>query len=233
MLSRSLLLPLVLLSSTPVLAQAPEASRSQQEVADFRGVSVGQGLHAEVKRGPKAVWLEGRAEDVARIKLVVKDGILTTRVERDASWFSRGPRNVRVFITNPRVEVVEASGGAQVEAEATAVDSFRAEASGGSEVKLSGVESKKLKAEASGGAQLTLRGHADAVDLESSGGAEIRARGLKMSSLEVEASGGSQIEASAEQSIRGSLSSGSSLTATSKPPSVDVERSSGAELNYE
>lgn len=233
MMSRSLLLPLALLVSAPVLAEAPAAAPSTREVADFRGVSVGHGLRAEVKRGTKEVRLEGSAEDVARVKLEVKDGILTTDVNDGSSWFNRGLKNVRLIITNPRVESVEASGGARVEAEATATDTFRAEASGGSELKLSGVDTQKLTAEASGGARLTLEGHAAQGELEGSGGSSIHAQQLQLGSLQVDASGGTQIEASPKQLLRGELSGGSTLTSSSKPENVQVESSGGSRVRYE
>lgn len=233
MMSRSLLLPLALLVSTPVLAEAPAAAPGTREVSDFRGVAVGHGLRAEVKRGARQVRLEGSAEDVARVKLVVKDGILETQVEGGSSWFTRSLKNVRLIITNPRVESVDASGGARVEAEASATDTFRAEASGGSELKLSGVEAQKLTAEASGGSQLTLEGHSAQGELAGSGGATIHARQLKVDSLQVAASGGTRIEASAEQRLQGELSGGSTLTSSSKPENVQVETSGGSRVRYE
>ena len=233
MMSRSLLLPLALLVSTPVLAEAPAAPTSQREVADFQGVAVGYGIRAEVKPGAKSVRLEGSAEDVARVKLVVKDGVLRTQMDRDASWSSKGLKSVRLYVTNPRVESVSASGGAHVDAQATAASSFEVEASGGSEVKVSGVESKKLNAEASGGSQITLQGRADEVEAESSGGSGLHARGLKTSSIEVEASGGSTIETSADQRLSGSLSGGSTITSASKPANVQVSRSGGSQVRYE
>ena len=146
MMLRSVLLSLVFFASAPVLAQAPGA----REVADFQGVSVSSGLRAEVKRGNKAVRLEGDAQSVARVRLEVKDGVLTTQVD-EGTWSTGGLKGVRLFVTTPRLEQLVASGGSQVEAEASPTDTLKVVASGGSHVRLSGVEAKTLEVRASGG----------------------------------------------------------------------------------
>ena len=114
MMLRSLILPVALLVSAPVFAQGQAAPKGQIEVPDFRGVAVSHGIHAEVKAGAKSVRLEGSADDLARVKLEVKDGLLTTQVEK-SSFFGKGLGNVRLYVTNPRVESVVASGCARLE----------------------------------------------------------------------------------------------------------------------
>jgi hypothetical protein len=150
---RSLILPLALLVSVSAFAQAPV------DVPDFHGVAVSHGIRAEVKPGAKSVRLEGNQEDVARVKLVVKDGVLQTEVEKKG-FFSKGPKDVRLYVTSPRVERVAASGGSHIQAEATKTDEFSVAASGGSEIKVTGVDAKKLAVAASGGSELELKGSA-------------------------------------------------------------------------
>ncbi|QRN97398.1 DUF2807 domain-containing protein [Archangium violaceum] len=234
MMLRTLLLPVALLVSVPAFAEAPAADspKGQIEVPDFRGVAVSHGIRAEVKPGPKSVRLEGRSEDLSRVKLVVEHGVLTTQVER-GSLFSRGMKEVRLYVTNPRVESVSASGGAHVEAEATAASTFEVEASGGSEVNVTGLDTKKLEVEASGGGEVSLKGQTGEMHVEGSGGAVIKARKVRAESLEVEASGGTHVEASPERSLKGELSGGSTVKASRKPEKVDVDTSGGSEVEYE
>ncbi len=235
MLSRALLLPAALLVSTPVFAQeaAPAARPGQIEVGDFRGVQVGYGIKAEVKEGAKSVRLEGNPEDVARVKLQVKDGVLTTTVDKKSgSWFGNsGAKGVRLYVTNPRVERVGASGGAHVEAQATATEEFEAEASGGAQLSVTGVQARKLELEASGGSQVTVQGRASELELEASGGSQVHARELQAETLQVEASGGARIEANVERSIRGSLSGGSEVLTSKKPAEVRVNTSGGSRVS--
>lgn len=229
---RSLLLPAALLVSIPALAQ--DAARgSAIEVPDFRGVAVSHGIRAEVKPGPKSVRLEGNEDDLARVKLEVKDGVLTTQVERTSMFSNKGLKNVRLYVTSPRVESVAASGGSDVDAEATRVDTFEVAASGGSEVELTRVDSQKLQVAASGGSELRLEGRADELKVAGSGGSVIEAGKVRAESLHVTASGGTRVEASPERSIQGALSGGSTVKAGKKPASIQVNSSGGSQVRYE
>jgi hypothetical protein len=230
---RSLLFPIALLAATPVFAQ-DAAKAGPIEVPDFRGVAVGYGIRAEVKPGPKSVRLEGNKEDLARVKFEVKDGVLTMQVEKNSMFSSnKGLKDVRLYVTSPRVESVAASGGSDVDAQATRVDSFKVAASGGSEVELSGVDSQNLQVAASGGSQLSLEGRAGELSVTGSGGSVIEAGKLRTESLQVTASGGTRIEASPERSIQGTLSGGSTVKSGKKPASVQVNSSGGSQVQYE
>ncbi|MFL5353946.1 head GIN domain-containing protein [Archangium sp.] len=232
MMLRSLLLPVALLVSAPVFAQGEAAApKGQLEVPDFRGVAVSHGIHAEVKAGAKSVRLEGSPDDLARVKLEVKDGVLTTQVDK-GSWFSKGLKNVRLYVTNPRVESVAASGGSHVDAEATRSDTFQVAASGGSELSITGVDAKKAEIHASGGSELSLSGRTGELEVQGSGGSVIEAQKLQAESLDVNASGGTRVEAAPERSINGNLSGGSTVKAAKKPQSVQVNSSGGSQVIY-
>jgi Putative auto-transporter adhesin, head GIN domain len=229
---RSLILPVALLVSAPALAQDAAAKGNTLEVPDFRGVAVSHGIRAEVKPGPKSVRLEGNKDDLARVKLEVKDGVLTTQVEKTSMFFNKGLKNVRLYVTSPRVESVAASGGSDVDAEATPVDSFEVAASGGSEVDITRVDSQKLVAAASGGSELRLEGRANEMKVAGSGGSIIEANGLRTEALHVTASGGTRVENSPERSIEGALSGGSMVKTSKKPASVQVNSSGGSQVQY-
>lgn len=204
-----------------------------RQVEDFHGVSVGQGMHAEVKVGPKSVRLEGPADSLSRIRLVVDDGILTTRIDRKGSWWGGLNGRVRLIVSSPRIDQVEASGGSHVEAEATASEEFEAEASGGAELIVRGVDAKKVDADASGGAQLTLIGRAEQVEAEVSGGAQLHARQLQgVKALEVDASGGAIVEADAPSNVSGEASGGSIISLSARPQNSGVEVSGGSRVDY-
>ncbi|HLM45535.1 MAG TPA: head GIN domain-containing protein [Myxococcaceae bacterium] len=226
---RALILPLALLVSSA--APARDARPAQTDVADFHGVAVSHGIRAEVKPGAKSVRLEGKDEDLARVKLVVKNGVLQTEVEK-TGFFSKGPKDVRLYVTSPRVESVAASGGSRIKAEATRADGFSVAASGGSEISVTRVEAKKLEVAASGGSELTLEGSTGELEVAASGGSIIEARDVRTDELQVRASGGSRVEATAERSITGALSGGSMVKAGKKPERVEVNTSGGSGIEY-
>lgn len=229
---RALVLPVALLVSAPVLAQ-DAAKAGAIDVPDFRGVAVSHGIRAEVKPGAKSVRLEGGSEEVSKVKVVVKDGVLRTEVERTSMFFSKGLKGVRLYVTSPNVESVTASGGSNVNAQATKADSFKVASSGGGEITVKGVDSKKVEAAVSGGGELTLEGRADKLEVQASGGSVIEAQDLSIESLEVQASGGSRVEARPTKNLEGELSGGSTVKAGKKPERAEVNASGGSQVQYE
>ncbi|MFP2932689.1 head GIN domain-containing protein [Pyxidicoccus sp. 3LG] len=239
--ARISLLASFLMLSACAQAQAQERKEdtaSQQgevrDVPDFDGVAVTSGIKAEVKVGPKSVRLEGPSDLLARVKLKVKDGMLVTEVEREGIFSSFRGSKVRLYVSNPRVESVSASGGSHIDADATDTDEFDAEASGGAVVSVRGVDARKVDAEASGGSRVTLSGRAQQMDAEASGGAVVNAmevRGLK--TLDAEASGGSRVEADVSDSVTGDASGGSIIQLVSRPGRSDVDTSGGSKVTYD
>lgn len=214
---------------------APAPQGEVRDLPDFRGVSVSHGIQAEVKTGSRSVRLEGPPELLKRVKLEVKDGMLVTHVERQG-LFNTGFGNgkVRLYVTNPKVEKVSASGGAGIEAEATDADEFSAEASGGATVNVRDVDARKVDAEASGGSRVTLSGRAQELDAEASGGAVVKAQDVKgVKTLAAEASGGSRVEADASESVKGEASGGSVIRLVSRPGQSDVDTSGGSKVTYD
>jgi hypothetical protein len=233
MLLRSLALPALLLLSSLASAQTAAGGKAGSvDVPDFQGVAVSHGIRAEVKRGPKAVRLEGPAKELARVKLVVEEGVLKTEVERSGFFFNSGADGVRLIVTNPQVTSVAASGGSEVDAEATPATEFSAAASGGGEVRVTGLETSSLKAAASGGATVTLAGRADSVTANASGGSVVQAEDVRAQTLEVNVSGGSRFEAHSAQKVTGNLSGGSTVRLQEKPGNIDVNTSGGSEVKY-
>ncbi|WP_223640671.1 head GIN domain-containing protein [Corallococcus sp. EGB] len=232
------LLAVCCLAATACTAHAAEATKPSasqdagetRQVEDFHGVSVSHGMRAEVKVGPKSVRLEGSPENLSRIQLRVEDGILTTRVERKG-WDGLNGR-VRLIVSSPRIDHVEASGGARMDAEATASGEFGAEASGGAVVTVRGVDARKVDAEASGGSEITLNGRATRLDVEASGGSQVHAQKLQgLEQLEAEASGGSIVEADAPSKVSGDASGGSIIRLSKRPQSSNVDVSGGSRLD--
>ncbi|NBD12861.1 MULTISPECIES: head GIN domain-containing protein [Corallococcus] len=227
------------LSATACTAHAQDATRPSsreeagetRQVEDFHGVSVGHGMHAEVKVGPKSVRLEGSSEALSRIRLVVDNGILTTRVDRKGFWGGLNGR-VKLIVSSPTIDRLEVSGGGHMNAEATASDDFEAEASGGAVLNVRGVDAKKVEAEASGGSEVTLTGRAQKLEAEVSGGSQLHARQLQgVSDMRVEASGGAIVEADAPSSISGDASGGSVVRLSKRPQNSRVDVSGGSRVD--
>jgi hypothetical protein len=231
-LRTALVVPALLLSACAFAQTAgPGTSREEtREVPDFNGVYVSHGLRAQVTVGPKSVRISGDEELMGLVRTEVEDGKLMVRVDR--SGWPRRSSGVRLTISSPQLTSVSASGGAKVEAQATAAEAFTAKASGGSDLSVRNVDARRLNVEASGGAEVTLKGRADKAQVELSGGSAVHARELTLKSLEVEASGGARVEANPTDRIEAELSGGSSVHVDSAPAQREVSASGGSRVVF-
>lgn len=230
MLRVALVVPALLLSACAFAQTAGNgvAREEAREVPDFEGVKVSQGLTAHITVGPKAVRVSGDENLVSLVRTEVVDGKLVVRLERNARV--RSTSGLHVTVSSPQVTSVEASGGSDVEAEATRADTFSAEASGGSDLSVRNVDAQKLRAEASGGSELKLQGRAGRLEVEASGGSQVHGQALSLRELDVDASGGSQVEAHPTERLVAELSGGSTLEVDSAPSQRNVSASGGSEV---
>jgi hypothetical protein len=228
-LRTALVVPTLLLS---LCAFAEGAAREEtRDVPDFTGVEVSHGLRAQVTIGPKSVRVSGDEKLVGQIRTEVVDGKLVVRVEK-SSWWGSSSKGVRVAISTPKLTSLEASGGCNVDAEASAGDSFSVESSGGSDVSVRNLDAKKLKVDISGGGEVTLKGRADTLNVEASGGAGVHGKELSVKSLDVDASGGAEVEANPSERLEADLSGGSTVHVDSAPAQREVSVSGGAQVVY-
>jgi hypothetical protein len=226
----ALIVPTLLLSAA-AFAEEPDKG-SVRDVPDFDGVQVSNGLSAKVTVGPKSVRITGDEQQVSQVRTEVVDGKLVVKMEKKGWFGSSSSRGIQVTISSPKVTSLEASGGAAIDAEATATENFLAEASGGGDVSVRNLDVKKLKVDVSGGAEVTVKGRAELADMEASGGAEIHARELSLKALKVDASGGCSVEANPTDSISADVSGGSSVHVDTSPSQREVSSSGGAKVVF-
>jgi hypothetical protein len=229
-LRAALIIPTLLLSAA-AFAEDP-GKGSVRDVPDFDGVEVSNGLSAKVTVGPKSVRITGDEQQLSKVITEVVDGKLVVKMEKKGWFGSSSSRGIQVTISSPKVTSLEASGGADIDAEASATENFMAEASGGGDVSVHSLDVKRLKVDVSGGAEVTVKGRAETADMEASGGAEIHARDLSLKVLKVDASGGCSVEANPTDSISADISGGSSIHVDSSPAQREVSSSGGARVVF-
>ncbi|SEU31393.1 head GIN domain-containing protein [Stigmatella erecta] len=216
-------LPALLLSFS---ALAEEQTR---QTGDFQGISVGGGLKARVTVGPTSVRLSGDPQALEHVQTEVEDGTLVVRSKR-GPW--KGSSRITLTISSPQMTRVEATGGAAVEAEATATPTFTIESSGGSTVSVSGLDSARVEVDASGGTNVTLKGRADLLAAEASGGCQVYGEALSLKALEAEASGGSEVRANPTERVTAEASGGSTVQVDSQPAQRHVSTSGGSKVRF-
>jgi hypothetical protein len=226
----ALIIPTLLLSAA-AFAENP-GKGSVRDVPDFDGVQVSNGLKAKVTVGPKSVRITGDEQQVSKVITEVVDGKLVVKMEKKGWFSSSSSRGIQVTISSPKVTSLEASGGADIDAEASATENFLVEGSGGADISVVNVDAKKLKVDVSGGGEVTVKGRAEMADMEASGGAEIHARDLSLKVLKVDASGGCSVEANPTDSISADISGGSAIHVDSSPAQREVSSSGGSRVVF-
>jgi Putative auto-transporter adhesin, head GIN domain len=204
--------------------------RETRVMGEFHGVAVGGGIRSVVSIGKQRVEVEADDNILPLVETIVKDGVLVGRFKPHNSLTSESA--VIIHVTIPEATVLEASGGARIDAELSPTEELRAEASGGGEVHMRGVSVKRFDGEASGGGVLAAQGSADEVDLELSGGARLDGFKFQARKARVEGSGGGTARLAVSDSVRGDLSGGTSLVVRGNPH-ARVHTSGGSSFEVE
>jgi len=197
-----------------------------RNVPEFTGIHVSAGIQAKISIGGRSVTVRGDDNVVPLVRTEVHGGRLDIGWEPNTSHTTRS--SLQVIISAPRVDDLEASGGAGIEGAVASGDSLRIDASGGSHIRVS-AERKQIEVQGSGGAVLTLEGRADAIRLHASGGTVVKAARLSVGTVELEGSGGATLSIDAAAAVRGSLSGGSTARVGPRAK-VDVHTSGGSEV---
>ena len=180
------------------------AASESRDVTGFSGVDVGGVFQVEIVAGKEfSVQVEGDDNLVPLVKTEVRGGVLRIGTAQRVS-----PVNpLRVRISAPDIDTVDASGVAKVD--------------------LSGVKNNSFHIDTSGASKISLNGETTNLKAEVSGASFVNAEGLNAENATVGASGASHINVFAINRLEGDASGASRIVYSGNPKSVD-KRSSGA-----
>jgi hypothetical protein len=224
---------LVIAACAFALPGAALAATRTYDTGAFDKVAVASGIEADITTGPaRSVRAETTAENLDDLRISVKDNVL--RIERSSGswfsgWFERRP-DYKVHVVTPVLRGVDASSGTEVTVRGSMEGDFSVTASSGSEVEVSLVKGGNVKAHSSSGSDLSIAGSCISLEAEASSGSDLDADDLKCENVAVQASSGSDVSVAATKSVKGRASSGSDVRVKGKPPTVQVETSSGANV---
>jgi hypothetical protein len=199
----------------------------------FEGVSVAAGVDADITLGPtQSVVAETRADRFDDLRISVDGRVL--RIDRaPGSWFSNWFRmrpNYKVHIVTPALHSLSASSGADVTVKGNLEGDFTVTTSSGSDVSVSGVNGGNVRATSSSGSDLDIAGSCISLEATASSGSDLTAAHLRCENVTVQLSSGSDVSVAATKRVTGHASSGSDLVVRGRPPLVQVEKSSGADI---
>ncbi len=147
-----------------------------REVGSFTRIDVRGGANVELTVDPSLLQSVSVTYDDNVIDFIVTEVAGNTLVIDTRGSFSTtgGPRRL-VTVKTDRIEVIEASGGADVTGNG-ATESYRLQASGGSDVDLLDLHASSVEIDASGGTEVWVFA-SESVTAEASGAADVEVSG--------------------------------------------------------
>ena len=206
--------------------QVVEESR---EVTDgFTAVYASEGLDVFVTQADKfSINVEADENIIDLIGTDIRDGRLKIHAIEN---IGRATKNV--YVTLPKVNVLETSSGADLIAQNTiSSDKIELEASSGSDLEVE-LDASTVVAESSSGADIKVSGKAETLYADASSGADIKARGLLTKKCIANASSGSDISVNVSESLTADASSGADISYTGEATVQKRKSVSGSVYKY-
>jgi hypothetical protein len=175
-----------------------------RDLSDFNSVEVGGVFEVEITAGQDfAVEVEADDNLLPLIRTNVHNGVLHI----EAADRIKNSNGLKVRISAPNIEQVQASGA--------------------SRVNLSAVNNEELRVFTSGASKMHLSGESAKLDLEVSGAGSVDAEELKTANAQVNASGASHVSVFAAEELRADASGASRISYSGEPKNI-VRHTSGA-----
>jgi len=141
-------------------------------------------------------------------------------------------RDVTVYITLPDLTEVEGNAGADVLVSGSYGPELFAAASSGASLLIDGLTSERVDLDASSGASLRVSGECVDLRVEASSGASINASKLTCEVVRTKTSSGASADVFASITIDADASSGSDIDVTGSPTRIEVDESSGGDVDF-
>lgn len=169
----------------------------ERNIADFTELELGGAYSVDVKVGGKpSLVISGEENIIKYIKTYVEGDRLIVDTRKNIS-----PRKeIRIKITVPKLDALDASGACDVYAE--------------------NIKSERFSIDLSGAGSIELNGSTDKCNIDISGAASLDAKNLKSRSLKVSISGASSADVYASEYIDASVSGVGSITYYGNPKDV-------------
>jgi hypothetical protein len=253
MIRISWILPAAALAATGgCVVVSTETVTRNYELAGFDSVSAHAGVNVVLKQGPFDVSAEGPRRKIDNLRIEKQGSSLVISRESDvsSSWFNWSDRDV-VTVVAPDYAAIEASGGADVDADGLRLAELDIKAGGGADVNIDGltlgtltvranggadvnarrVSLEMLDASAGGGADIEVSGDCRSAMVETSGGGDFNGQDLRCETATVSASGGGDADITATASASGRASSGGDVRFHGNPVRFEKEESGGGDVH--
>jgi len=202
--------------------------KQDRKIGSFTAISAGTGLDVYVVQGEReAITVETDENLQDNIITEVRGNKLVVKVEDRI----RRAKAKKVYITLVNINEIRISSGCDFETKSTIKSAkLDIEVSSGADAKMD-VHAGELSCSVSSGADADLWGFADYFYAKASSGSDLNARELSAKVCKAKASSGGDVTVNATEEIDASASSGGDISYYGDPKQVDVNTSSGGNVN--
>jgi hypothetical protein len=227
----------LLLALSFAAAGSPALGASKTyELEAFSAVEISSGINAKIEVGPaQSIRAESpRQRDLDDLVVEVRDG----RLRAYSDWnlldlFNFGDRRVEMSITVPALDDAETTSGAGIDVTGMSGETVALKSTSGARIDAAGVAGKTFRIEVTSGARIGVEGACGSADVEVTSGATLRADRLECADVQVDASSGANASVFASSSVKADASSGASIDVRGKPASVEIDESSGGDVDID
>ncbi|MDO4230117.1 MAG: head GIN domain-containing protein [Capnocytophaga sp.] len=216
-------------ANTKTITESQETVEEIREIASYSSISISSVLKVILTDSLQGkILLKADKDIIPFVKTEIKGNRLEIYRKKSDNYKKK---DIILYVPSQGVNEILASGVTIIETqnEITA-DAFSADFSGVSKGNLN-LKTNHIKLNLSGVSEVTLNGAAQTMDLIASGSSKVNAKGFITQKTEVNVSGACNIELFAEESIAGTLSGASSITAN-KPKIQNIEASGVSSVNW-
>lgn len=211
------------------LVGSGKPASDSRTIGAFKKVDVATNIDVTFIKGERGVEVITDENLLKVVDTTVNtDGVLVIKLKQPVA----DSLGVKVNLTNDVLEGVNVSGSSSFTGPApAAAKDFQIDASGASKVDLTGLTATKVVVNASGASEVTLtQGASTELTVAISGASKFVSHGFTADDVQVEVSGGSSVCATANKSVTGNASGGSTVTISGAPATMEVNSSGGSRL---
>lgn len=207
-----------------------EVTTKEHPLEDFDQISVMEGWDAVLVKGNENKLVVTANENLhGLLEFSIQENALEIGLNKNCIM-DADANTVEIHYTSDLQRVAASSGAEVTSQETLKQDKIAVDASSGADIELR-LEAGSASAEASSGANIELGGTTGNFTARASSGSEIEAKNLESQTATADASSGSEISLTAKKSFTGEASSGGDVDYYGNPESINVNDSSGGNVN--
>lgn len=193
----------------------PDGSRSFA-VADFTGVALKGSDDVVVTQGTAfAVTAKGPQDQLDRLEISVKDGVLVVGHKRGDWKIGRSTKGVQVAVTMPRLDSAVVAGSGNMQVDKASGDEVSATVAGSGNLVIADVTAKALELSIAGSGDLNVtKGTTDTGEYSIAGSGDVTASGVSATNVDLSIAGSGNIAAKASEAAAVSIVGSGDVTVT-------------------